>query len=165
MGIKLFGFLLFIAAFMDPCDKKPKVITLQQVPEACSTEVGRMYVRVKAPLKQVMNIPCGDAPGGRRCELLMEDPSGSDQLQVFVRGAQDADGLQNFQSTLIAPKGTQNDPVAPYKVPFDAAKLYDRDGRVVDHIKGEVDLSGSLQLNKDTQRCSLLVLHVENTSE
>lgn len=165
MGIKLFGILLFVAVFMDPCDKKPKAITLQQVPEACSTEVGRMYVRIKAPLKQTMDFSCGDAPGGRRCELLMENSSGGDQLQIFVRGGEKADGLQQYQSTLIAPKGTSKGVAEPYKVFFDEAKLYDRNGNIVDHVNGPVDVSGSLQLNKDTQRCSLSVLHVENISE
>jgi hypothetical protein len=165
MSLKVLGLLVIVAAFMDPCDKKPRSITLKEVPEACSTEVGRMYVRVKAPLQQKIDITCGDAPGGRRCELFMGSSATGDELQIFIRGGQKSDGLQQYQSTLIAPKGTSKVVSQPYKVFFDEAKLYDRNGNVVDHINGPVDVAGSLQLNKETGRCSLSVLHVESSNE
>lgn len=165
MGIKLVGLIFLVALYMDPCNKKPKEITLEEVPEACSTEVGRMYVRVKAPLWQTMDIQCGDAPGGRRCELFMGEASDKNHLQIFIRGGEKQDGLQKYQSTLIAPKGTAKGVAEPYKVFFDEAKLYDREGNIVDHVKGSVDLSGSLHLNDQTGRCSMRVLHVEPVSK
>jgi hypothetical protein len=160
MGLKSGLLFLLLGLFMDPCDKKPRAIRLNEVNDACRTETGRMYVRVQGLFVNTGEIACSDHPGGRRCKLFME--SESDRLTVLIRGSERAEQDGSYQSSLVAPKGTSKGVAEPYSVPFDVAVVYDRNGAVANHILDEISVSGSLQLDKKTQQCSLLVLHVES---
>ena len=162
MGFKLSILLALVTLFMDPCDKKPRNIELRDVPEACSSEVGRMFVRVKGRMQPASAITCRNHPGGRRCETAISTESGEDVVPVLIKGSEKRDGQTRYESVLVGPKGVSGGSLDPYTVSFDDTELFDRNGIVVDHVNGLVDLSGSLRVNEDTKRCSLLVLHVES---
>ena len=83
-------------------------------------------------------------------------------VPVLIKGSEKRDGQTRYESVLVGPKGVSGGSLDPYTVSFDDTELFDRNGIVVDHVNGLVDLSGSLRVNEDTKRCSLLVLHVES---
>ncbi len=163
MGIKLTGVLIFAVLFMDPCAQTPRRVELKDVPEACGSETSQMYVRLSGRLHNTAEINCGDRPGGRRCDVWLADANGENQVKAAIRATATRNEQVRGGSFILVPEAPA-DAAAPFTVRFEDILIYDRVGNLRDHMKETIDLSGPLELDRNTQICSLRVLHIESNA-
>lgn len=160
MVFKLIGILTFAALFMDPCAPRPRQLDLKDVAEACGHENQRYFVRVNGRLHNTGEVNCGDAPGGRKCDVWIADDKGENQLKAAVKMVVRKDDKTRWGNVIIVPEAPA-DVSQPFGVRFEEILVYDRVGNLKDHTKEKIDMSGSLVPDSETGICSLRVMYVE----
>ncbi|MBX3287955.1 MAG: hypothetical protein KF855_01300 [Acidobacteria bacterium] len=161
MAIKLTVLVIFAMFFMDPCAHRPRRVELKDVPEDCKIENRRFYVRLSGKLHNTGEVMCGDAPGGRKCDIWLADRNGENQVKASVRMVVRKDDVTRWASVIIVPQAPA-DVAAPFSVKFEDILIYDRVGNLKDHTKETIDLSGALVVDSGTQVCSLRVMYIES---
>ncbi|MBX3245055.1 MAG: hypothetical protein KF685_11415 [Acidobacteria bacterium] len=161
MAIKLTILTFFVVFFMDPCAQRPRRVELKDVPEDCKIENRRFFVRLSGKLHNTGEVMCGDAPGGRKCDIWLADTNGENQVRASVKMVVRKDDATRWASVIIVPQAPA-DAAVPFSVKFEDILIYDRVGNLKDHAKETIDLSGALIVDGQTQQCSLRVMYVES---
>lgn len=161
MFIRLTTLLIFTIFSMDPCAQRPRRIELKDVPETCRHENQRFFVRLTGKLQNTGEVQCGDAPGGRKCDVWLADSNGENQIKASVKMVVGKKDQAKWSSVVLVPKAPA-DVGEPFSIRFEDILVYDRAGSLRDHTKETIDLSGALQVDNQTQVCSMRVINIES---